>query len=79
MNRIKGLRESLGLTQKEMAQAVGLTQGVFSQYEKRGIASLDTVSKIAKQYAVNPAWLAGWSDDDRPEKGGPCLSESGVC
>jgi len=60
-NRIKALREALGLTQKELAKRSGLKQAAISHIE-RGRSSRpmnDTVSRIAPALGVTMEELVG--------------------
>lgn len=61
--RIKELRESFGMTQKEFSQYVGIKQQTLSGYE-RGLMKppLDIITEIAKKCGVSIDWLCGLSD-----------------
>lgn len=64
--RIKELRETLGLSQKEFAQSVGTTQTTLSSYENTGkTPSLDIVKNIAEKYHISLDWLCGLSDEKK--------------
>lgn len=70
--RIKELRESLGMTQKDFSQYVGIKQQTLSGYE-RGIMKppLDIVTEIARKCGISIDWLCGLSEkiknNDTPE------------
>ena len=53
--RIKHLRDTLGLTQEEFAKACGLSQKQISYYET-GIKTptLKTLKKIVRAFHINP-------------------------
>lgn len=62
--RLKQLRESKGLPQKELAERVGLTPATISAYEK-GIKnpSLDAAVSIAKKFEVSLDKLCGLENE----------------
>lgn len=70
--RIKELRESFGMTQKDFSQYVGIKQQTLSGYE-RGLMKppLDIITEIAKKSGVSIDWLCGLSEkmknNDEPE------------
>lgn len=62
--RMKSLRNSLGLKQKEFAQSVGVSEGLISKVEKGVIPVTDKlITKVALEYNMNPEWLKGTSED----------------
>ncbi|MDO5411559.1 MAG: helix-turn-helix transcriptional regulator [Lachnospiraceae bacterium] len=62
--RIKSLRSSLGLKQKEFAQSVSVSEGLISKVEKGVIPVTDKlITKVALEYSMNPEWLKGNSED----------------
>lgn len=65
--RIKEVREKAGLTQREAAERVGISQPYFAQVE-RGIRRLDAAlqGRIGEALGVNPADLV---DYNAPEEG----------
>ena len=50
---------------REIHEATGISKNTLLLYEKGATPSIPQIEKIAKTYNVNPAWLAGWSDDDQ--------------
>ena len=62
--RLKELREDLGLSVKDMASDMGVSQNTIHLYERGGYPSIKQIEMIAKTYDVNPAWLVGWVDDE---------------
>lgn len=58
MNRLLELRKALGITQKQMAEAIGIKQAAYSAIEL-GKASLTDRNKITiiNIYSVNPKWF----------------------
>lgn len=69
-------RESLGLSQKEAAKLIGISQGTYSGYETgtRRI-KLPMLQQIAKSYDVTVDWLIG-TDSSLIKSDFDSLSES---
>ncbi|MBR5714052.1 MAG: helix-turn-helix transcriptional regulator [Clostridia bacterium] len=65
--RIKDMRKKLGLTQKELAERMGVKDAVISQYET-GIRmpKYETVVRFAAAMGVSPYAIIGF-DDQAPE------------
>ena len=64
INRLKEIRKTRGLTQKEVCKLVFIDQNSLSLFENNHrLPRLDMIEKLAKLYDVNPAWLVGWSDE----------------
>lgn len=63
--RIKQLRESLKMTQKEFSDRIGIKQQTLSGYE-RGIMNptLDVVKRISDNFSISIDWLCGLSDNE---------------
>lgn len=58
--KLKQLRKSRGLTQKELGAKVGLSKAVVSKYENDlGYPSLDVIVKIASFFNVTTDYLLG--------------------
>lgn len=56
--RIKELRKTLGLTQQEMADKVGVKRNTIAQYEIGRNPPTDTVvTLICREFDVNEEWL----------------------
>ena len=64
--RLAELRKKRGISQKEAASALGISQALLSHYEK-GIreCSLDFVKKAAKYYDVTCDYLLGMSNSKK--------------
>lgn len=59
-DKLKELRLSLGLTQAEFVEKLGITASALSAYEKnQKNPSISIVKKIAEQYNVSIDWLCG--------------------
>lgn len=67
--RVKELRKSLGLTQKELAEKCGYKSLTTINKIELGINSipLDTVEKLAKALQTTPAYLMGWAENENTE------------
>ena len=64
--RIKDRRESLGMSQSDLARAVGYTsRSTINKIEKdgRGI-SQDKIVALAKALKTTPSYLMGWEDEE---------------
>lgn len=62
--RLRMQRARLGLTQKEVADAVGISNVALCNYERgRRRPYLDTTAKIARFYQVSIDWLVGYEHD----------------
>lgn len=56
-DRIKALRQSLGLTQQEFAEKVGIKRGAIANYEIGRNISDVVINSICMTYNVNERWL----------------------
>ena len=65
--RIRDLRNDRGLTQKQIAKLLSVSQNTYSQYEI-GISRfpLDAVIKLAEYYNVSIDYLVGLTDETAP-------------
>ena len=61
--RIKELRQSLGLSQKSLAERVGIAQNTLAQYEK-GISrtSIEVLVNLATELETTSDYLLGLED-----------------
>ena len=56
--RIRELRKSLGMSQKDFADKIGLKQNAISYMEKEGsTVTAQNIKTICTQFSVNEAWL----------------------
>lgn len=61
--RLRELRISLGMTQKEFASELNITASALSSYEKNNInPSISIAKRIAEKYHVSIDWLCGLTD-----------------
>ena len=62
--RLKELRQSKGLTLKDVSGALGLSLMAYAHYEHGDRQpSIDTIRKICEFFAVSSDFLIGLSDD----------------
>lgn len=63
MNKIRVLRKESRYTQNEVADALGVAQNTYSQWEN-GITepSIEMLMKIADRYGVSVDYVIGYSD-----------------
>lgn len=68
--RLERLRVEHGLSQDQLAEAVGLTRAAVSHYEKgRRRPDFDTVRKLADFFRVSTDYLLGLTDQPSPQEG----------
>ncbi len=64
-NRLKQIRKEKGLTQKELAQLLGVSSGAIGLYEQnRRTPDIETIKRIAKILGVGPSYFL----EETPEK-----------
>jgi len=62
--RLKEMRESLGLTQQNIADIISVSKGTISRYESRKHSpQVSHVRIIADRLGISGEWLAGVSDE----------------
>ncbi len=62
--RIKELRIENGLTQKQLAEKLNITNSTVCDWEKgRSEPDLTTLAKVAKFFTISADYLVGLSDD----------------
>ena len=64
MNRIRELRQSLNLTQKELAEKIGFNQTAIGKYERDELEpNLETLKKLSIIFECSIDYIIGHSDD----------------
>lgn len=65
MKKIKELRLSKGLTLKQVADRLGVSEGTVQRYESGAISNLkyDTMVALANIFGVSPQYLMGWEEE----------------
>ena len=63
---IKNQRSKLGLTMKEVAEKVGVSEGTISRWESGEIANMrrDKIMLLADALELSPAVIMGWDAPD---------------
>ena len=66
--KIRELREKCGLTQREVANAVGVTEATVSRWESGHINNMrrDNIQSLAKILQVSPLVIRGMKEQDPP-------------
>ena len=66
--RVKELRIAKGLTQRQMAEALGITERSYQRYEADNTPNTETLTKLADFFGVSTDYLLGranhWIDKD---------------
>ena len=67
--RIRNLREDHDLTQTEVAQYLGCSQRIYSNYERGEVAiPIEYLIKLSQLYRTSVDYLIGLTDIKRPYK-----------
>ncbi len=66
-DRIKQLRESLGITQNELAIYLETTKQTIYKYENNIVTNIpiDKIERLAVKLKTTPAYLTGWDDEGK--------------
>ena len=67
---IKTKRQALGITQKQIAEYVGVSEGTVSRWESGNIGNMrrDRIAKLAEILHVSPTAIMGVDDESAPEE-----------
>ena len=67
---IKKRRKELGLTLKQIANQLGVSESLISRYESNDVKNMrvDKIAPLAKILKTTPAYLMGWDDNPTPPK-----------
>lgn len=67
---IKNRRIELGLTMKDVAKALDVSEATISRYESSAIQNMgiDKIEPLAKVLRCSPGYLMGWEDMPAPIK-----------
>lgn len=67
--RLVELRKENGLKQFQVAEIAGVSIQTMSKYESADISvSVEKIRLLADYYNVDPAYLAGWTNDKHPKE-----------
>ena len=63
---IRNRRIELGLTMKELAELIGVSEGTISRWESGEISNMkrDKIQLLAKALGVSPSVIMGWDPSD---------------
>lgn len=67
---IKKRRKELGLTLKQVAEQLGVSESLISRYESKDVKNMgiDKLVPLAKILKCEPAYLMGWIDEKIEDK-----------
>ena len=67
---IKNQRESLGMTMKQLADKVEVSEGTISRWESGNIANMrrDKIVLLAKALNLSPSQIMGWEQNNNTEQ-----------
>lgn len=65
---LKRFRKEHKLTQKEIAERLGITQQTYQYYESKGGLSAENIAKLADIYKVSADYLLGVNDNSTNSK-----------
>lgn len=65
--RLREIRESSGLDQKQFAELFSIEQSTYNRYENGGIKKMpyDFIDAICEKFGINPAWVLGFKKVDK--------------
>ncbi|BBA52036.1 putative transcriptional regulator [Fusobacterium varium] len=68
---IKKRRKELGLTLKQVAEQLGVSESLISRYESKDVKNMgiDKITPLAKVLKCTPAYLMGWENQTQKEMG----------
>lgn len=66
---IKKRRKELGLTLKQVAEQLGVSESLISRYESKDVKNMgiDKITPLAKVLKCTPAYLMGWENQTQKE------------
>ena len=67
-DRIRDLRENKKMTQRQIAEVLGICQQVYSKYEL-GVRSLpiEHLMKLCKYYHASADWILGLAEEEQKQ------------
>jgi len=79
-DRIKEIRNKLGLSQVDFADRIGVSKQTLYKYENNVITNIpsDKIEAVSKVGNVSPAYLMGWDSNVRPIINGAKRKKSGT-
>ena len=75
-DRIRNLRQQAGLTMRQLADAVNVSEATISRWESGNISNMrrDKIYDLAKALHTTPAYLMGWEENPQTHKQQPKTS-----
>ncbi|MCL2569491.1 MAG: helix-turn-helix domain-containing protein [Oscillospiraceae bacterium] len=64
-DRVKELRKTRNMTQRQMADALGITERSYQRYEAENNPNNETLIKLADFFEVSTDYLLGRSDNPK--------------
>ncbi len=66
---IRKRRKELGLTLKQVAEELGVSESLISRYESSEVKNMgiDKIKPLAKILKCEPEYLMGWTEDKKQE------------
>lgn len=76
--RIRFLRKKSGMSQEELASALGITKQAIYKYENSIVTNIpmDKIEILAQIFHVSPAYIMGWNEFDTNITPSPEISEN---
>lgn len=65
---LKRFRKTFNLSQKQVAETLGIKQPSYQVYESKTVPSATVVMRLADAYDVSTDYLLGRTDEPRPPK-----------
>jgi transcriptional regulator with XRE-family HTH domain len=62
--KLKEIRESRGISQRELARRVGTSSSLISRYEKGTSMTDETIKKMCKALEVNADYFLGLTEEN---------------
>lgn len=65
--RLKEIRESIGLNQKDFAEMFGVNHTTYCRYESGDIKNMpnDFIQNVSGKFDINPAWIMGFPKEEK--------------
>ena len=75
--RIKARRKELGLTLKQVAEKLNVTESLISRYESNDVKNMgiDKIAPLAKILKTTPSYLMGWTENEMQKEQEPEIPE----
>lgn len=75
--RIKARRKELGLTLKQVAEKLNVSESLISRYESNDVKNMgiDKIAPLAKILKTTPSYLMGWTENEMQKEQEPEIPE----